>query len=196
MSNIISDFSSYLDSKYPLVRHIENARELHIARKHRELDRHLKALRSETMKYTFIDADGGVKTCADARLEELQREIQTEAERIQVLEGMAAQIDAILERHGVDSIHDLQALRARHSETLRGAPFEAWRLFNQAHGVGETRAGMNRAMWLPTEIAKLPEYMEQEAILRQKIEDAKAALQPINEDMQRLSALAAEAESL
>lgn len=194
--DIIQEFSGYLGAKFPLPRQIENASELQIARKYRSIDEHIGKLRSETMKYTFIDAkSGGVKTKDDSRLDDLQNQIQVEEARLQRIREIADEIGTTLSRYGAAGIYELHEIRAKHVNTIQSAPHEAWHLFKLARGEGHSGPEY-RVSWLPSDLAQEPGYKAQEDRLRAGIATAKAALEPINADLQKLSALVTEAGSL
>lgn len=180
-----------------LSRKIENSLELRVAAKYQELDELLGKLRNETMKYSYVDSKtGGFKITDDPRLADLQQQIQAEDSKLQKVRVLADQMGEILDNRHADSIHSLQERRAMQADIVRTKPYEAWALFKQFRGEGETRPEDIRVHWLPSDLAQIPEYRAQENEIRSLIEAARTELVVIDDSLQNLFSLAAEARGL
>ncbi|OPX77223.1 MAG: hypothetical protein A4E44_00154 [Methanosaeta sp. PtaB.Bin018] len=194
--DIIKEFSPYINARDGTVRReIANSPEVRIAQKHHELESTLGQLRSQTVKFSYIDAKGAMKIREDPAFAELQSQIQAEEARLQRLGEIANEIGAILDGYEAAGIYALQEIRAKHVNTIQSAPHEAWHLFKLARGEGHS-GPEHRVSWLPSDLAQEPGYKAQEDRLRAGMEAAKAALEPIKADLQKLSSLVTEANSL
>lgn len=98
---------------------------------------------------------------------------------VAVLVQIANEIGGILEQHKAQSIHDIQEVRANYQNTIQSNPNRAWDLFKLCRGECKVIPSEIRTSWLPSDIAALPEYAEQESKWRAEIEAAKAALEDL-----------------
>lgn len=191
MVDIIHEFGGYAREQN-IPRRIANDHyyEIMIARKYQELDENIGKLRAESMKYTFVDpGTGSIKTSDDPRLAEILQEIRADEAALQEIKVLANEIGAILAGHGVGSVKDLNVLKGKHVNIISSGPWEAWDHLVQTRGLGKSRPEEIRISSLPSDICQVPEYREVEDRIREKIEAAKAALEPINEDLKKLDTL-------
>lgn len=196
MIDIIGEFSQYINAKEGSVRReIANTPEVRIAKRYQELESTLGQLRSQTVKFSYIDSKGSMKIREDSGFAELQGQIQDKESRLQRIQEIAHEIGSILDGYEAAGIYALQEIRAKHVNTIQSAPHEAWHLFTLARGEGHSGPEY-RVSWLPSELAQEPGYKAEEDRLKAAMASARAALEPINADLQKLSALVAEANSL
>ena len=196
MIDIIGEFSQYINAKEGSVRReIANTPEVRIAKRYQELESTLGQLRSQTVKFSYIDSKGSMKIREDSGFAELQGQIQDKESRLQRIQEIAHEIGSILDGYEAAGIYALQEIRAKHVNTIQSGPIEAWHLFRLARGEGHPGQG-NRTAWLPSDLAQEPGYKAEEDRLRAAITAAKAALEQINHVLQKIDGLVAEANGL
>ena len=194
--DIIQAFAPYINARDGSVRReIANTPEVRIARKYHELERNLGQLRSQTVKFSYIDSKGSMKVREDPAFTELQSQIQAEEARLMRIREIADEIGAVLDGYGAAGIYELQEIKSGHANTILSAPMEAWHLFVLARGEG-AGGPRNRMSLLPSDLAQEPGYKAEEDRLRAGIAAAKIALEQINPVLQKLSAMVAEANGL
>lgn len=194
--DIIQTFAQYINARDGSVRReIANSREVRIARKYHELEHNLGQLRSQIVKFSYIDTKDSMKIREDPAFAELQSQIQAEEARLQRIREIADEIGNILDGFGAAGLYELNDIRAKHVNTLQSAPNEAWHLFTLARGEGHS-GPEHRVSWLPSDLAQEPGYKAEEDRLRAGITAAKAALEQINPVLQKINSLVAEANGL
>jgi sugar phosphate isomerase/epimerase len=173
---------------HPNIRH---SAELRLAQNYSKTVDELQKLRLAVLGDATISKDGTVKVTSTPGTAVLRQRIDELDAKLARLVEISNEMADIFERVGVESIHDLQELRARHQNTINSHPFQAWDLFVQTRGKGGVGANM-RTGWLPSDLCQVPAYKEQEDRLRAEMEEARAALIPLDEASKRLSELAKE----
>jgi len=196
MVDIIREFSQYINAREGSVRReIANTPEVRIAKKYHELESTLGQLRSQTVKFSYIDTKGAMKIREDPAFAELQSQIQDKEARLQRIQVIAHEIGSILDDNKAAGVYALQDIKAEHVNIIQSGPIEAWHLFRLARGEGHPGQG-NRTAWLPSDLAQEPGYKAEEDRLRAAITAAKAALEQINHVLQKIDGLVAEANGL
>ncbi len=168
--------------------------ESRIARKVTALKEELVKLRKDTIGSTYIDGKGNVKVAQTPELELIQGRISKKEQALEKLVGIVGQIGAVLEQAGAGSINELRGRREEHANTLQSGPVRAWDQFRLHRELPPGHGGYPEL--LPSDLAKVESYKVFEDGERAKMEAAKAALEPINAAIEKLSGLVAEANSL
>lgn len=191
--DIISKFSGYVGSK-GLPNEIERAPELRLARRYNALSDELGQLKMNTIGSTYIDKSGALKVNQTSGLTALQARIAAKELVLEKLVSIATEIGAALEKAGAGSIHELHSRREEHANTLQSGPVRVWDQFRLHHERPPDSDGYPHL--LPSDLVKIESYKSFEDQERAKMEAAKAALEPINEAITRVSSLVAEANGL
>jgi hypothetical protein len=100
----------------------------------------------------------------------------------------------LLQESGVESISDLRELHERQAEIIQGGPYRAWEEFRL---IRERPVGQGgHPHLLPSDLANVESYKAIEDQVRAEMEQAKAALVPIESAQKSINALVVEANSL
>lgn len=173
---------------------IERAPERQIAKKYAALNDELGKLRLNTIGSTYVDGKGNLKVNQTPGLTALQARISEKEQALEKLISIAGQVGTILDEYGVGSIEELRAKSEEHHNTIQSGPVRCWDQFRLHRELPPGHGGYPHL--LPSDLAKVESYKAFEDEERAKMEAAKAALEPINAALQKLSSLVAEANGL
>lgn len=191
--DIIEKFSGYIGA-HGLPREIENAPELRIAKQYAALNDELGKLRLNTIGSTYVDGKGNLKVNQTPGLTALQSRIAQKEQALEKLVSIAGQWGEILEQNGAGSIFELQENRGKHVSIIQSGLARAWEEFRLTRERPPGHGGYPEL--LPSDLAKIESYKAFEDGERAKMEQAKAALEPIDAALQKLSSLVTEATGL
>jgi len=173
---------------------IANSPELRLTEKQMAIGEELVALRNQTIKFTHVATDGKMVVDRTPAFEALQAQIVEKEQAIEKLEKIAEQITKILQQAGAGTVHELGERREAYSNTINSGPFRAWDEF-RLHRERPIGQGGHPHL-LPSDLVKVESYKAIEDTIRADMDQAKAALKPIEAAREKITSLVSEANSL
>lgn len=160
--------------------------ERQIAKRREELNLKIQSLRSETMKHSHISRTGVIKIDDGEPLAKLNAEITETENQIKAVDSVTSEMGQLYHDAGVESFQQLNTLGKNQADIVRSAAPRCWQLFTLTRGQGASIPGRDRTSWLVGDIVALPEYQEQEAVIRKERDDAKSREDSLRETRNKL----------
>ena len=186
-------FSEYVGAQ-TLPPHIANSPELRLIKRQMAIGEELASLRNQTIKFSHVSTDGKMVVDRTPAFEALQARITEKEQALEKLAKLAERIEKILQENGVESVHALEEHREAHASTISSGPYRTWDEF-RLHRERPIGQGGHPHL-LPSDLAKVESYKAIEDGIRADMDQAKAALKPIDAAREKISSLVSEANRL